>query len=155
MDLAVATNERGFIQFAAKPIGHAAAVDVSECVIGFVLGGHDRVADHVINLTPSLDIRTGQQIGIELIDTQSTLGLFGTMTGQAALVEQRCHRLLKVFQVDDGEDLGGFRLGVSFFEEPGFDSPQFFGRLQSEQSLLTIDRQNRVSDSEDKENGDR
>ena len=40
-------------------------------------------------------IRAGQQVRIQLVDTKSAFGLCGTMTGQAALVQDWFHQLLK------------------------------------------------------------
>jgi len=52
------------------------------------------------------------------------------------------------------KSVGGLRICVGFFQESGFDAPQFFGRFQSAWSLLTIDGQNRTCDSEYEQNGD-
>ena len=91
MLLAVATYERRRIQFPAEPIHDLAAIRVRECVIRFVLGRHLGFAESVKDLAPPLHVRAGQQVWIQLVDAKSSLGLFGTMTGQTALLQDRSH----------------------------------------------------------------
>src|SRR4051794_17865827 len=107
MLLVVASYEGCLIQFLAEPIDNLAAIRAGECIIRLILGGHFRFAERVIDLAPLLNIKAGQQVWIQLIDSESALGLLGTMTVHAALRQDRFHRLLIVNNVGLWDRIAG------------------------------------------------
>ena len=99
MNAFIATNLRRLVHFRPEPVDNSGAIFIDEMVVRLVIRRHFRIAQHFINLDPSIDVCTRQEIRIEFIDTKPSFGFFRAMTIKAGFFKDRRDEFFKIREV--------------------------------------------------------
>lgn len=154
MSRRVASHLGGFVDLVAEPIDETPAVGISQSIVRLVIGRHLRIAEHVINFPPTLDVVTGQQIGIQLVHLQPSLGLVRSMTRQTMLLQNRRDELSIVRQIR----LEGF-LGISWLRRLLGQEPRLFPAdvpklIETQRMWVNVRSESRVEIRNSNDEGD-